>query len=38
MVTFGLGKLSWWAFEGRFNGLKRYFKPRWPAMRKVESG
>ena len=26
---FGLGKLSWWAFEGPINGLKGRFEPRW---------
>jgi peptidoglycan/LPS O-acetylase OafA/YrhL len=28
-ATYGLGKFSWWAFESRFNRLKKYFKPRW---------
>jgi peptidoglycan/LPS O-acetylase OafA/YrhL len=29
LFFFGLGKFSWWAFEGPINGLKRYFNPRW---------
>jgi len=29
LIFWGLGKLSWWAFEGRINGLKKHFKPRW---------
>jgi peptidoglycan/LPS O-acetylase OafA/YrhL len=29
LVSFGLGKLSWWAFEGPINDRKKYFKPRW---------
>jgi peptidoglycan/LPS O-acetylase OafA/YrhL len=29
LFFFGLGKISWWAFEGPINGLKKRFKPRW---------
>jgi peptidoglycan/LPS O-acetylase OafA/YrhL len=28
LFFFGLGKFSWWAFEGPLNGLKPSFKPR----------
>jgi peptidoglycan/LPS O-acetylase OafA/YrhL len=41
LFFFGVGKFSWWAFEGPINNLKRHFKPRWrssiPRDTEVES-
>jgi peptidoglycan/LPS O-acetylase OafA/YrhL len=30
LVTYGVGKLSWWGFEGPIHNLRKYFKIRWP--------
>ena len=30
LVTYGFGKLSWWAFEGPIHDQRKHFKIRWP--------
>jgi peptidoglycan/LPS O-acetylase OafA/YrhL len=29
LFFFGIGKFSWWAFEGPINDMKKHFPPRW---------
>ena len=29
LFFFGVGKFSWWAFEGPINNLKKHFQPHW---------